>query len=375
MRAAALLAAALSLAACAPEPPTKRISGHTMGTTWQATIASDQPLDAAALQADLQSLLDAQNHLYSTWRKDSHISRLNAAPDGVWLDVHPQLYELLQLALDISTATDGAFDITVGGVARSLGFGPPPSPERAANPPKPDHRALQLQDGQVRKARPLELDLSAIAKGHAVDKMSELLVALGHPHHLVEIGGELRASGHRRGRKPWRLAIEQPAAGRAIHRTLHLTDAAIATSGDYRNCHSIDAASTTGASTHSATSSTEDGGDIATAVAISQGNRRICHSIDPRLGLPSRSATVSATVIAPRAAVADAIATACMVLPPSRCIGLAERDQWPVYLMVLPPGLADATPEVLYSTAFAPHLQSASAPQPHQPQPQPESQP
>ena len=133
---AALLPAALLLAACTADPPT-RIGGHTMGTTWQATIAADRPLDTAALQADLQALLDEQNRLYSNWQEDSHLSRLNAAPTGVWLDVHPQLYDLLQLAQTLSAATDAAFDITVGGIARALGFGPPPPPHWKAPARRP----------------------------------------------------------------------------------------------------------------------------------------------------------------------------------------------------------------------------------------------
>ena len=140
-------------------------------------------------------------------------------------------------------------------------------------------------------------DLSAVAKGHAADRVAQRLVAAGFDGFLVEVGGELRARGLRPDGTPWRVAIEEPVfEGRSIHRVLALEDHAIATSGDYRNYRE-----------------TADG-------------IRVTHTIDPRTARPITHGLASVTVIHREAAWADAWATALNVLGPDEGYLLAERE-------------------------------------------------
>ncbi len=165
--------------------------------------------------------------------------------------------------------------------------------------------ALDLETRSVQKRPPdLEIDLSAIAKGYAVDRVSELLHAAGHRDFLVEVGGELRASGERPGGGPWRVAIERPEPGaRVIHAVAPLADQALATSGDYRNFR------------------------------VEAGERR-SHLVDPRRGAPISGALASVSVMHESAMWADAWATALMVLGPEAGLRLAEQQGLAVYMIV-----------------------------------------
>jgi thiamine biosynthesis lipoprotein len=141
----------------------------------------------------------------------------------------------------------------------------------------------------------LEIDLSSIAKGWAVDRIGRLLEAQGLGDYLVEIGGDLRARGSKAPGRPWRVAIEQPdEERRAVHQVLELRDAALATSGDYRNFF-------------------EDGG------------RRFNHTIDPRTGQTVQHRLASVSVVAADCTDADAWATALMALGDVEAPALAER--------------------------------------------------
>ena len=173
--------------------------------------------------------------------------------------------------------TGGAFDVTVGPLVDAWGFGPAgPSP----TPPSDAviERLLATVDFMLidvdetvpalRKASAdVRSDLSAVAKGYAVDRVADLLDAEGHDAYLVEIGGELRTRGHRADGQPWRVGIERPGDGPAsLQRVIALSDAALATSGDYRNY-------------------------------IEHDGVRLSHTIDPRTGRPVTHALASVSVI------------------------------------------------------------------------------
>jgi len=158
----------------------------------------------------------------------------------------------------------------------------------------------------LRKDHPeLAITLSAIAPGYAADRISDRLLALGFPHHLVDVGGEFRARGDSQD-GPWRLGIERPdgpADARVVHEVVVLRDAALATSGDYRNYREQD-------------------------------GRRISHTIDPRTGRPIAHTLASVTVITDTAARADAFATALNVLGPDDGLAVAEREQLAALFLV-----------------------------------------
>ena len=304
------------LAGEAPRGGTLELAGATMGTRWSLKLHAPE-IDSAArsrLESEVQATLDRVEGLMSTWDPDSELSRLNRHPEASPFPVSPATAGVLDVARRVSDLTGGAFDVTVRPLVSAWGFG---ATDRAPVPPDPaelealrdrvGYRLLRidLPTGRVSKARPdVEIDLSAIAKGFGVDEAARTLLERGHRNFLVEVGGELRASGLRSDGRPWRVAIERPdAAGRAIHRVVGLTDRALATSGDYRNYYERD-------------------------------GRRFSHLIDPRTAAPVTHDLASVSVIHESATWADALATALSVLGPEEGAALAEREGLAVHFIV-----------------------------------------
>ncbi|GGD31148.1 FAD:protein FMN transferase [Sinisalibacter lacisalsi] len=278
------------------------LNGPTMGTRWQATVFAPPGFDPAPLRAALQAAVDEVDGQMSTWKPDSDLMRLNAAPVGAWLAVPGQLGAVLRRGLEIGRASDGAFDIGLGDAVTAWGFGPGAARSehiRAAMTAErvPAHFALEINatTGLVRKTRPLALDLNGIAKGHGVDRLAETLGAFGLDAGLVGIDGEMRALGLRPDGHAWTIAVEAPDPDRrAPHAVLALEDAAVATSGDYRHWVEV------------------------------QG-RRLSHTMHPQRGAPVPAVPASVTVVARSCAEADAWATALMVKGSLEGRALARR--------------------------------------------------
>ena len=303
----------LCLTACG-SPPTTRIQGATMGTAYTITIADGlEAAEAGQIQATVEQSLRAINDSMSTYLPDSEISRINHSPSTDWQAVSPGLLKVLQTAQTISVLSDGAFDVTVAPIVELWGFGP----RRAAVIP-PDIRSLEqagksvghqllsirTQPPAVRKHKPqLRLDLSAIAKGYAVDQLAAILKARQLNDYLIDIGGELYASGRNAEGKPWKIAIERPQSGSQLPaRIVSLSDEAIATSGDYRNYIEVD-------------------------------GHRYSHTIDPRSNRPLSHATVLLSVIDEQAMRADALATALLVMGEPQGREWAEQHDVAAYFV------------------------------------------
>lgn len=286
-----------------PEPaPSHRLQGEAMGTTWSVTWLGEGPAEAEA-EARIVSTLQAIDAAMSTWRDDSELSAVRRGPGPV--PVGEETYAVVRAALELAEATDGAFDPTVEPLMELWGFRGNPRSE----PPDDDAVAAALASVGWRRvgleriagvphvdAGGTALDLSAIAKGHAVDRVSGELSALGATDHLVEIGGEVRAAGAGPS-GAWRLGVDQPieggVPGRQLAATVRLSNAGLATSGNYRNTYLVD-------------------------------GQRLAHTMDPRTGRPHASAVLSASVIAPDCRAADGWATALMVLEPEAGLRLIE---------------------------------------------------
>ena len=299
-----------------PPGPYVAFGGQTMGTTWEVKLAGPGlgPQEIRQAAGAAESALAEVVSLMSNWEADSEISRFNAHSSLAPFTVSPPTLEVVSAAQAISEETEGAFDITVGPLVEAWGFGADPRPGQA-----PDARTIQSLREQVgfqrleiipeqsalQKRNPaLQVDLSAIAKGYGVDRVAEALEALGHRDYLVEVGGELRASGRKTTGQPWRVAIERPSDGyRAIQEVLELRENAMATSGDYRNFY-------------------EEAG------------QRFSHTVDPRSGAPITHGLASVTVVDPSAMQADAWATALSVLGPEAGYSLAEQEALPAYFII-----------------------------------------
>ncbi len=318
-RAAALAILPLLAAGCAePAPPESgevrrrwTIAGAALGTTYRVTVVSDPGAAGgprpSAVEAQVRRVLERIEGRMSHYRPDSEISRFNRARTVEPRPVSGETLKVVAEALAVGRASGGAFDVTVGPLVDAWGFGPP-----GRAPAAPDAAALaalrarvgsgllevDLAASTLRKRRPdVVLDLSAIAKGYAVDAVAALLAGRGFGGHLVEIGGELRASGGNERGEPWRVAVERPGPGAGAQRIVSLTDAAIATSGDYRNHYDLDGA-------------------------------RVSHTVDPRSGRPVTHGPLSVSVVAERCSLADARSTALNVLGPDEGYALAVARGW-----------------------------------------------
>jgi len=274
-------------------------TGATMGTSYSIKCWSD---DAAAkiesLQSDVDSLLKEINQQMSTYLADSELSRFNTAPVGDWFPVSEATAFVTKQALHYHQLTGGASDVTVGPLVKLWDFGPGRRPPgtRLETPSAELLAATQAQIGcahlQARLDPPalrktidgLQVDLSSLAKGYAVDEVSDLLTSRGFENFMVEIGGEVRAGGTRSDGQPWRIGVETPdVQQRAIHRVLSLENLALATSGDSRNFREID-------------------------------GQKVSHIIDPKTGRPLPYRGWSVTLLSKTCLEADALATALLVL-------------------------------------------------------------
>lgn len=291
-----------------------KFSGAAMGTTYSVSLVSPAlPVEKQALRQALEALLEQTEREMSTYRADSELMRLNRASGASWHPVSPPLLRVLQAAQETSRLSGGAFDITVGPLVNLWRFGPgekkaaaPASREIDAALERVGYQKLQLDApaGAVKKAPGLFIDLSAIAKGYGVDRIARYLQGLGLDDYLVEIGGEIRARGVNGDNVPWRVGIEKPLAGRrAVHRLIELKDAAMATSGDYRNF-------------------------------FEQDGVRYSHAIDPRTGRPITRRLLSVTVLHPSAMRADAWATALLIAGPEQGFVLAEKQGLAAYFLI-----------------------------------------
>ncbi|HEO70224.1 MAG TPA: FAD:protein FMN transferase, partial [Candidatus Hydrogenedentes bacterium] len=186
-------------------PGVYQVTGPTMGTTYSVKLvlpSEEWEKRRQSIQQTIQDELDRVDDLMSTYKPDSELSRLNRHADDAPFPLSPETFEVLQLARSVSEASSGAFDVTVGPLVDAWGFGPQ---EKTRAEPSDDEltqlrasvsfRGLILDDAErtVRKLRPeVHCDLSAIAKGYAVDRTAQSLERLGIRSYMVEVGGEIR---------------------------------------------------------------------------------------------------------------------------------------------------------------------------------------
>lgn len=296
------------------DPEIMEFSGRTMGTLYSVKLVDlPEGVKPETVSDAIRWQLDNVNSKMSTYQQDSELSQLNQAPLQKPFAVSEDTFEVLVKSLEIWRLSEGAFDITVGPLVNLWGFGPEQRPQMV--PEQKDMTAAWSRVGsdglvlhpdalRVEKRKNLYLDLSAIAKGYAVDRVAQALEDLGIRRYLVEVGGEIRAGNGKARNVPWQVAVEEPVVElRQIHKVLGLANVSMATSGDYRNYYELD-------------------------------GKRYSHTIDPRNGRPIQHNMVSVSVVMPQCAMADAWATALMVLGPEQGMALAEANHLPVYMIV-----------------------------------------
>jgi FAD:protein FMN transferase len=261
--------------------PIARLSGETMGTSWSVQAVGGGEALRPEIEAVLARIIAEMSH----WDATSHLSRFNRSEPGRWQPLPPDFAQVL--------------DAAMGLLADLWGFGPagprtaPPGDEAVAEARAVSGWRQIEQDGRrARRLAPAALDLSGIAKGHAVDAVADRMRALGLGDFLVEIGGELRGEGIKPDSQPWWVELE-PVPGTPIAPfRVALHGLAVATSGDYRR-------------------------------SFVHAGRRYAHTLDPRTGYPLDNGVASVSVLHPRCMMADAWATALGVLGPA---GMALAD-------------------------------------------------
>ena len=275
----------MMLGSCVTESYIKD-SGMVFGTTYSITYQYHENL-----KSDIEGVMQQVDNSLSPFNKSSVITAIN---NNTSTKADNYLTEVFTLAQTVNKETDGAFDITVAPLVNAWGFG-----FRSGTRPTDaqidslltivGQEKVTLKDGKIIKSDPrIMLDCSAIAKGFGVDKVAEFLAGKGIENYLVEIGGEISARGKNSRGTEWNIGVTKPvddslSINQENQAVLQITDKAMATSGNYRNFYY-------------------------------EGGKKYAHTINPHTGKPAQSDILSATVIAQSCAVADAYATAFMVL-------------------------------------------------------------
>lgn len=267
---------------CKKEDPKNTIlEGAIFGTYYRVTYDSD-----INYQNQIDSLFYVINKSMSTYQVNSDISKLNRNED-VEIDQH--FIKVFIVSKKIYKFTKGAFDPTIGAVVNAWDFGPEgkivnlDSIKIDSLMQSVGFDKVKLVDKKVVKSQETFIDFNAIAKGYAADVISEFLSNKNSKNHLVDIGGELRASGiNIEKQKSWRVGVENPNfdGTQSINRALVLKDEAMATSGTYRK------------------------------FKVNENGNRYAHIIDTKTGYPSKTNLLSISVITDNCMMADAYATA-----------------------------------------------------------------
>jgi thiamine biosynthesis lipoprotein len=259
--------------------PYQHHQGFVFGTGYNVSYQADENLQPA-IEAELAKV-DGE---FSMFNDSSTVSRMNR---GEHPQPSPMFTEVYELAQTVSKETDGAFDITVAPLVNAWGFGF----KHEQLPTRKQVDSLLLIRNQF--------DFAAIAKGYGCDVIARLMQQRGIQNYMIEIGGEVITKGISPSRVPWRIGVVKPTedtlgTGGELLATLNLSDCSMATSGNYRNFYYKD-------------------------------GKKYAHTIDPHTGYPVQHSLLSATVLAPNCATADAYATSFMVMGLDKARELLSR--------------------------------------------------
>lgn len=276
----------------------QKLQGFTQGTSYHISYWSESPQNNADVKAAIESELEKIDLLLSNYRPDSEIEKFNQSQRDESRDVGNKIVSLVRIASAVHQASQGCYDLTIKPLFDLWKFNTdkPDIPNEAAI-----GQSLKLigmdkleivDDTHLRKKESgLQVDLSSIAQGYSVERLSKVLEDRGIVHYLVEIGGELKTRGYKPDQQPWRIALEKPLPGEQMLQKIMTmpkeSSIAIMTSGTYR--HYFD-----------------DKG------------KRYSHILDARNGRPVTHDLVSVTVAHPDPALADAWSTALL------CLGQAD---------------------------------------------------
>lgn len=302
----------------------RQTSGEVWHTFYSITYRSPKALDDS-----ITAVLEQVGRSVSVFDPESLVSDVNSR-DSVTVD--EDFRRVYEMSRRINTVSGGSFDPTLSPLITAWGFGK--GHQATADTLRIDSllaitgiTRTRLDGDRLMKENPaIEFNFSAVAKGYGCDRVGEMLRRNGVTDYLIEIGGEIVASGERPGGGGWRVAIEKPDSEphNSAEAVVVLKDMSMATSGNYRNFH-------------------ESGGE------------RYGHTLSPVTGRPARTDVLSATVIAPQCMEADALATACMAMGSGRAMTMLDSLRLPAMLILANDSLLTTAPmqELLRQTAAA----------------------
>ena len=300
------------LSGCGNGDNLERFDGPTMGSRYsiQYVRHSSTP-GPKAVQAEVENILADVDRQFSTYRSDSDIERFNALPADRCQVMPGPVLELIRVGEQLSSQSEGSYDLTVEPLLNLWGFGPqgreekvPTAEALAEVRQRVGHAHLRIDGDQLCKDAAVEVDFNSIAAGYAVDTIAAKLDAMGIHNYLAEATGELKAAGRKLDGSPWKIALEEPRDDQQVaQRIIPVDGYGVSTSGDYRNY-------------------------------FEQGGRRYSHTFDARTGAPVSHTLASVTVIHPSALMADGLSTLLLILGPERGWDYAEKHDVGAFFVI-----------------------------------------
>jgi len=317
------------LSACQQQTSYLKLNGFTMGTSYQITLQTTEK-KANRLHQQIETKLKLINQLMSTYISDSELSKFNRSTSLECQTISDETYYVIENALKVSEMTRGKFDVTLAPLISEWGFDNKQTNDLI--PSETRIKELLRQTGYKnvylgkqciqKRHQNISINLSAIAKGFGVDQISKFLSTNGIQNYLVEIGGETASKGVNSRATPWRLAIEAPIEQkRQIQQVFTPLGLGVATSGDYRNY-------------------------------FEKNGKKFSHTIDPITGEPITHQLISVTVLHKQTMLADAFATAFMVMGVEDSLSFAEKHKLTIYLLIKK---GDGF-KTIYTESFRKHL-------------------
>ncbi len=297
------------MSGCSKEPQLQlqKIEGAAQGTTYHISYWSSQSVDNKAIEAEILKVFDSIDKTLSNYRSDSLIETFNSTSSTASQEMGPEIIGLVRVSSTVYQLSHGCFDLTIKPLFDLWGF-------KGDQLTIPDQAAIDqgltqvgmdklevVDDTHLRKKLPnMRVDVSAVAQGYSVGRISEALEQLGVANYLVEIGGELKTYGHKPDGQAWRVAVEKPLAGeRSIDKIVTMPrdlPMSVMTSGTYRHYFDVN-------------------------------GRRYSHIFDARTGKPVTHDLVAVTVLDENPTVADAWSTALLCLGQQEGLQLANSEK------------------------------------------------
>lgn len=294
---------AMALAGCGNGACVEQIGGSTMGSTWSVKYVRHAGVaDPAQVRGEVEAVLGEVDQQMSTYRSDSVIERFNSLPADSCQSMPAAVLELVRIGDQLSTQSEGSYDLTVEPLLDLWGFGPQGREEKVPDAAalaevmqRVGHQHLRIDGDHLCKDAAVAVDFNSIAAGYAVDVIAVRLQHMGIDNYLVEVTGELKAKGKKPDGSAWRIAFEEPRDDQQVaERIIDVDGYGVSTSGDYRHY-------------------------------FLQDGRRYSHTFDARSGRPVLHDLASVTVIHPSALMADGLSTLLLILGPERARDYAQK--------------------------------------------------